>query len=1015
MAKSRQQLMTEIVIAGKVDESGKNIERFIKGVQDSVKGLREYLSGLSDTYSNYAQIFGALEKTKNYFSEIADVLINTTSLYQEFDDAMRATQAKLVDATKAEIDALEEQVRAWAETTRFGATETANAVKEAASSGWEMAEIYEGIPGVMNLAQAAGMDLTSAMEYLGSALAGMDLEMGDSSSLIDQWVMTANRSRATVEDLGESMENLGSLMNMTESSEELFAMLAMMAEYGTKGAEAGTLLRNVMLRLVAPTQKAADMMELLNVSEEEMADIESMDLQAAAEATEKLGLSAFDAEGNLKPFLQIISEIRSAVEGMTEEEMYKSLYAIFPTRTIKGILNLISASDAEYQAMMARISGSSGYAADIAALQEGGLGGAVRNLKSRIEEMKLSLQEGMEPSTTFLVEKLTEIIGDLNDMPESKWRAIGSLVTAISVAGPAMLAMSGLLKIASLMLTPGGAIAMGTAAILALFIEVQKFMKERTQEKLHEMYGDMTLDTAYLTQRTDEMTGAVTEQTVALGDLKQSVTEAGDAYTKTAAEMLASLEQWAITGEQLTDEQKDQLYAYGDSLMANIKQGIEDSELYSMNVFDMLFGSSQTESGQKVFSDLILTDAENYNALRDEYVAVGEDLKRALTEALEDDTITPEEELAIQAQVKKLAEIQARIQKGVGDTEYYGAYYKATTANPENIAEYFAFLETSKQASLSALEDEYASYAGMIGNVYEQEMARAKTSKQRAQAQANFDAAMKELGKSAQASRDERSAQYEELAQRAFLSSMNSLGLGDVSKILVDTMGQESIDWKTVKGSMTFGQLEEQMRKLAETNDLMDGKIAQWADMAGWEVLANRIDGAYAMLNEIAGMSMVEDLMSDIDLENQAKQDAKTYTHYMQNEMNRSKLKLNVSINTQKGETTGGSSGLASLVGRIMGDIPKFAEGGRATQPSIFGEAGAEWAIPEEHSARTASLLAQAAQASGFAPKSNVTILYQPVVNAQDARGVGDVLKRDRDEFEKWWTERSARAEAGAF
>ena len=226
MAKSRQQLMTEIVIAGKIDKSANALTNY-------AQKLSNLFDGISERITDGAQIFAAFRRTAGYISEIGDVLTETTSLYQEFDDAMRATQAKLVDATQAEIDALEEQVRAWAETTRFGATETANAVKEAASSGWELEEIYEGIPGVMNLAQAAGMELTDAMEYLGSALAGMDLEMGDSGSLIDQWVMTANRSRATVEDLGESMENLGSLMNMTDSSEELFAMLAMIAEYGT--------------------------------------------------------------------------------------------------------------------------------------------------------------------------------------------------------------------------------------------------------------------------------------------------------------------------------------------------------------------------------------------------------------------------------------------------------------------------------------------------------------------------------------------------------------------------------------------------------------------------------------------------------------------------------------------------------------------------------------------------------------------------------------------------------------
>ena len=43
-----------------------------------------------------------------------------------------------------------------------------------------------------------------------------------------------------------------------------------------------------------------------------------------------------------------------------------------------------------------------------------------------------------------------------------------------------------------------------------------------------------------------------------------------------------------------------------------------------------------------------------------------------------------------------------------------------------------------------------------------------------------------------------------------------------------------------------------------------------------------------------------------------------------------------------------------------------FAEGGRATTASIFGEAGAEWAIPEAHTNRTADLLNAARAASGF-------------------------------------------------
>ena len=101
-----------------------------------------------------------------------------------------------------------------------------------------------------------------------------------------------------------------------------------------------------------------------------------------------------------------------------------------------------------------------------------------------------------------------------------------------------------------------------------------------------------------------------------------------------------------------------------------------------------------------------------------------------------------------------------------------------------------------------------------------------------------------------------------------------------------------------------------------------------------------------------------------------------------------------------------------------------YAEGGRATTASIFGEAGPEWAIPEEHSERTAALLDAARAASGFtwpdllarygglnanANNSPTTLVYSPVINAQDARGVDAVLQADKRRFERWFEERRMR------
>lgn len=103
--------------------------------------------------------------------------------------------------------------------------------------------------------------------------------------------------------------------------------------------------------------------------------------------------------------------------------------------------------------------------------------------------------------------------------------------------------------------------------------------------------------------------------------------------------------------------------------------------------------------------------------------------------------------------------------------------------------------------------------------------------------------------------------------------------------------------------------------------------------------------------------------------------------------------------------------------------ISLFAEGGRATTASIFGEAGPEWAIPEEHSQRTADLLDAARQASGFTWPELLArngglngggvqtrqLIYSPTIIAQDARGVEEKLLEDKARLDRWWAETKLR------
>lgn len=120
---------------------------------------------------------------------------------------------------------------------------------------------------------------------------------------------------------------------------------------------------------------------------------------------------------------------------------------------------------------------------------------------------------------------------------------------------------------------------------------------------------------------------------------------------------------------------------------------------------------------------------------------------------------------------------------------------------------------------------------------------------------------------------------------------------------------------------------------------------------------------------------------------------------------------------------SGIKSGSSLVGGGGTNTLAKYADGGRATEASIFGEAGAEWAIPEEHTERVASLFNAAREAAGFTwPEligrngglnaggtTPTQIVYSPTIIANDATGVEAKLKEDKERLDKWWSEKQMR------
>ncbi|MBO4299741.1 MAG: phage tail tape measure protein [Clostridia bacterium] len=203
---------------------------------------------------------------------------DSVNVYKEYDDHMlgvRSTLIKTYDSMTIyarDMKSLEEYASQWASTSIFHTNDVAEAMEEAVHAGWNYTKIIEGIPNAMLIAQAGGMSLSEGLDYLINIMNTTHSEFDDMGTVIDQWARAANSSATTIDEMGQAFMTLSASAGFGDTTQELFTMAAVLANVGIKGSSAGTQLRNAMLRVVAPTKKAADTMAELGFTEDELAD-----------------------------------------------------------------------------------------------------------------------------------------------------------------------------------------------------------------------------------------------------------------------------------------------------------------------------------------------------------------------------------------------------------------------------------------------------------------------------------------------------------------------------------------------------------------------------------------------------------------------------------------------------------------------------------------------------------------------------------------------------------------------
>lgn len=461
--------------------------KFTKGFKSALNDLKVFKdesASVGDKLTGLSSAMGSAGKTltKNVTLPIAGAGAAFVATAAKFESSMSQVQATMgitkdtmVEVNGKQVNAMEalsETAQKMGATTKFSASEAAEGLNYMALAGYSVETSMEMLPTVLNLAAAGAMELGDASDMVTDAQTALGLTIDETTVLVDQMAKTASSSNTSVSQLGEAILQIGGTAKfMAGGTEELNTVLGVLADNGIKSAEAGTHLRNMILKLSDPSKEGT-------------------------EAIEKLGLQVYDSEGKMRKFADIFGDLNTAMKDFTDEEKVQTLSALFNTRDVAAATALMDTTADRWVELEGKITDSAGAAEEMSKTQLDNLSGQLTILKSSVEGMAIAFGNLMLPAIKKVAQGIQSVVDWINNLSEEQKKVVVTIASMAAAIGPLLLVGSkvvkGIMKIKTLITTLGpiisglstpmliviGAIAALAAAWATDFGGIREFTEE---------------------------------------------------------------------------------------------------------------------------------------------------------------------------------------------------------------------------------------------------------------------------------------------------------------------------------------------------------------------------------------------------------------------------------------------------------------------------------------------------------------------------------------------------------
>lgn len=373
-----------IKIAGKVESSFKN------ALGAATKGL-----------GGIAKAAGAA--TAAAASAVASTVVGlgkaAVGVGMEFETSMSGLAATAgIDAGSEQYQRLEDAAREMGRATSKSAAESADALQYMALAGWSVDDSIKGLPSILHLSEASGMDLAQTSDMVTDTMSALGVSINELPAYLDVVAKAQNTTNQSAEQLMDAYLGVGgTLKSLGVSTKESASALGVLANRGTKGSEAGTALNAIMVNLTTGAGQAG-------------------------KAMDALGVSAFDSEGNFIGLKATLEKVNGATKGMTQEERNAALAAIGGKQHLDSLQKLMAGLNdttadgtQEWEAITQELNNAGGALEEMRDRKVDNLAGDIDVIKSAASDLGISIYKDVNTPLRNAAQFGTEMITELNN------------------------------------------------------------------------------------------------------------------------------------------------------------------------------------------------------------------------------------------------------------------------------------------------------------------------------------------------------------------------------------------------------------------------------------------------------------------------------------------------------------------------------------------------------------------------------------------------------------------------